>query len=135
MKYLLDTCICIYWLRGKYHVAEMIDKVGLVHCFISEITIAELKYGDAYAKIKGGEKYKDQHLDRFLDNIRIIPLSIAFDRYAKEKARLRLAGTPVQDFDLLIGVTAVEERMTLVTENISDFQNIEGIKLQNWIKR
>lgn len=135
MKYLLDTCICIYLFRGKYNIADEIDKVGLDHCSISEITVAELKYGDAYAKLKGGNKYKSQHLDRFLENIDIVPISIAFDFYAKEKARLRLSGRPVQDFDLLIGTTAVQKNMILVTENTPDFQNIQGIRLQNWIKR
>lgn len=44
-KYLLDTNICIFLLRGKYYIDEKIDAVGgLENCFISEITVAELKY-------------------------------------------------------------------------------------------
>lgn len=35
------------------------------------------------------------------------------------------------EFDLLIGVTATENKLTLVTENIKDFVNIEGIKIEN----
>lgn len=44
-KYLLDTNICIHLLRGKYNVDSKIDSVGLGNCYISEITVAELKYG------------------------------------------------------------------------------------------
>lgn len=44
-KYLLDTNICIFLLRGKYDVDKKIDQVGLENCCISEITVAELKYG------------------------------------------------------------------------------------------
>ena len=44
-KYLLDTNICIFLLRGKYNVNKKIDTVGLDNCYISEITVAELKYG------------------------------------------------------------------------------------------
>ncbi len=44
-KYLLDTNICIFLLRGKYNVDKKMDEVGLENCYISEITVAELKYG------------------------------------------------------------------------------------------
>ena len=45
-------------------------------------------------------------------------------------------GKPMHDeFDLLIGVTSVENQLTLVTDNITDFQNIEGIQVENWFKR
>ena len=46
-QYLLDTCICAYWLRDKQNVKERINAVGFENCCISEMTIAELKYGKA----------------------------------------------------------------------------------------
>ncbi len=57
-------------------------------------------------------------------------------RYAIEKVRLRKQGTPVDDdFDLLIGATALENQLILVTENTKDFHRLEGIQLENWIVR
>ena len=44
-KYLLDTNICVYFLRGKYSLDRKIRQVGWDNCYISEITVAELKYG------------------------------------------------------------------------------------------
>ncbi|MBK8672430.1 MAG: hypothetical protein IPN93_05425 [Bacteroidetes bacterium] len=44
-KYLLDTNICAYFLNGKFDLEVKIDKVGFENCVVSEITIAELKYG------------------------------------------------------------------------------------------
>ena len=44
-KYLLDTNICAYFLNGKYHLDVKIAAIGIENCAISEITIAELKYG------------------------------------------------------------------------------------------
>ena len=41
----MDTDICIFLLQGKYGLEEKIKRVGLKNCYISEITIAELKYG------------------------------------------------------------------------------------------
>lgn len=56
MKYLLDTNICIFLLRGEYNVDKKIDSVGLENCYISEITIAELKYGAELGRRKTGSK-------------------------------------------------------------------------------
>ena len=39
------------------------------------------------------------------------------------------------EFDLLIGVSAIENKLTLVTDNESDFQNLNDIKIENWFTR
>ncbi len=39
------------------------------------------------------------------------------------------------EFDLLIGVTATQNKLTLVTDNVKDFVNIQGIEIENWFKR
>jgi len=44
-KYLLDTNICVFFLRGKKSIVEQILNKGIDNCFISEITVAELFYG------------------------------------------------------------------------------------------
>ncbi len=42
----------------------------------------------------------------------------------------------IQDeFDLLISVTSVVNKLTLVTDNIKDMARIEGIKIENWFVR
>ena len=134
-QYLLDTCICAFMLRDKFGVKERMKAIGIENCHISEMTVAELKYGKVLGMIKGGPKYKDQHLEHFLETIHILPVAPIFDLYAEEKARLALAGTPTGEFDLLIGCTAVSKKMVLVTENVKDFQNIKSIQIENWIER
>lgn len=72
----------------------------------------------------------------FFYEIKILPISNAVDFAAKEKIRLRLQGTPLEDnFDLLIGSTAVVYDFVMVTDNIKDFKNLVGITVENWIKR
>jgi len=135
-NYLLDTNVCAFWLRDKYGVKDRVNAVGMENCYISEVTVAELKFGKVYGRLKGGLRYKDQRLEKFLDDINILHIEPYFDIYAEEKARLELAGRPSHDdFDLLIGVTAVAEDMVMVTENVKDFQNIQGILIENWIDR
>ena len=134
--YLLDTNICAYWLRDKYDVKDRVNAVGMENCYISEVTIAELKFGKVYGRLKGGPKYQDQRLEQFFDDINVLHIEPYFDQYAEEKARLELAGTPSHDdFDLLIGCTAVAEDMVMVTQNVKDFKNIRDIQIENWIDK
>ena len=134
-RYLLDTNICVFLLRGRYQVDKRIDKVGIRNCYVSEITVLELKYGVELSKQKDGIDRSNQ-LNDFLSAVSVVPITDALDICAKEKIRLRLAGTPADDdFDLLIGCSAVAGNMIMVTENVKHFKNIKGIKLENWIER
>lgn len=134
-KYLLDTNICIFFLRGKFNLDKKVNSVGWNNCYISEITVAELKYGAELGR-RLHNTHSRQDLDRFLSDINILPIGGALDMFAREKVRLRLAGTPADDnFDLLIGCTSVCHNMIMVTENIKDFKNISDISIENWIQR
>lgn len=39
------------------------------------------------------------------------------------------------EFDLLIGVTAIKHKLTLVTDNVKDFERLDGINIENWFKQ
>lgn len=133
--YLLDTNICAFYLRGKFQVDQMIDHAGWEHCYISEITALELKFGAELSKQRDGIDRNPQ-LNDFLEAIRILPITGALDFAAQEKIRLRLLGTPANDnFDLLIACTSVVNDLVMVTDNTMDFKNILDIQLENWIVR
>ncbi len=136
IRFLLDTNVCIEILRGNKVVKQQFGEVGIEECAISEITVLELKMGEELAKLKGNSGgYIDQHLDVFLKGFLILPISNTFDMVAKEKARLRVAGTPAHNtLDLLIGCTAVVNGLTMVTDNTKDFKRITNIKLENWLE-
>ncbi len=133
--YLLDTNVCAFYLRGKYDIDKAIDRVGWDNCYISEITMLELKIGVELARQKDGVD-RSAALNVFFNEIKVLPIADAIDFAAKEKIRLRLKGTPIEDnFDLLIGATSVVYELVLVTENIKDFKNISKIKIENWVVR
>lgn len=135
VNYLLDTNICAFYLRGKYDVDQSIDRVGWNHCYISEITVLELKMGVELSKQRDGVDRSPQ-LNLFLSDIQILPINDAIDIAAQEKIRLRLSGTPcVDNFDLLIACTAMANDMVCVTDNTKDFHRFKNIKLENWISR
>jgi len=132
MPYLLDTNICIFFLRGKLNLDEIIKEKGLENCYISEVTVMELRFG---AENSDDPVKSHKAVDAFLNGLTIIPIFGCIKLYAKEKVRLRKIGKPMHDeFDLLIGVTAIEHKLTLVTDNSKHFSQLAGIKLENWAK-
>lgn len=135
-RYLLDTNICIAILRRDSHIREIISHIEMNQCYISEITLIELKVGAILGKARSTQgKYVDQQLEKFLTCVTILPISSVIDFFAEEKVRLQLLGTPAHNnFDLLIGCTAVINQMVMVTDNIKDFKNIKDIEIENWIR-
>ena len=130
-KYLVDTNTCIYFIKGKYDLKDKFELAAPENCFISEITLAELKFGVANSE----KKEKNQKaLDNFLSGMKIVPIYHSLDLYASEKARLRKAGTPVDDFDILIGVTSITHNLIMVTNNSEHFKRLKGIIIEDWTK-
>jgi tRNA(fMet)-specific endonuclease VapC len=132
-KYLLDTDISVFFLRGKYNINKKLKEIiGYDNCFISEITLAELKYG---AELSEKTDENLHSVNEFAKKIGILPIFNSLDLYAKEKARLRKAGNMIDDFDLLIGCSAIKNSFILVTNNENHFERIENIKMENWVKQ
>ncbi len=128
-KYLIDTNIAVFYMKGKFDLEAKFQNITADSCFISEITLAELKFGVENSENR--EKNKSV-LDDFLTGVQVLPIYHSIDQYAKEKTRLRKAGTPIDDFDLLIGVTSVTHKLIMVTNNTNHFKRISGIKLEDW---
>ena len=131
MKYLLDTNILIYFLKGRYNLVSKFDQIGFDNLYISEISIAELKYGAAKSKKPLQNRIV---IDRLVTKFKQIPIFNSLDIFAEEKARLRKEGNIVDDFDLLIGSTAILNDMTLVSNNEKHFNRLKGIVIENWTK-
>lgn len=121
----------IFFFKGRFDIDEKLDAVGIENCFISEITLAELKYGAFFSQQP--EKHITE-VEGLLKEIAVIPITSSIDLYAEEKARLRKAGTLIDDFDLLIGCTAIANGLTLVTNNTKHFNRLQNIRLEDWTK-
>lgn len=132
MEYLLDTNICIHFFRGKFNLINKIERIGLIDCAISEITLAELIFG---AENSSNPKRNHVIIEKFSDHLTVLPIFDIIHRYGSEKARLRKSGNMISDFDLLIGCTSVENELIMVTENVREFERISDIKIENWIER
>jgi tRNA(fMet)-specific endonuclease VapC len=130
--YLLDTSICVFFFRQKYNIPAKMDELGDTPLYISEITLAELKYG-AY---KSGRVQENLRLiEALIENVEVIPFTEAIDIYAQEKVRLNKQGTPIEDFDLLIASSALAKKLVLVTDNLKHFERVHGLRIENWVVR
>ena len=129
-KYLLDTSICVELLRGN----EKVRKHCIEHdqqCSISIITAIELLYGAYHAS----EKYRNQELSKakmLIDYYGVVGIDNIAQSFCQEKVRLERQGLIIEDFDLLIGMTAKVNGMIVVTNNSKHFNRIDELKIENW---
>ena len=131
-KYLLDTSIIAFLFRKAYNIGNRLRELDSDQCFVSEITIAESTYG-AYHSARVSENL--MMVDRLESLVDILPISSAIDEYGKQKDILVKSGRMIDDFDLLIGCTAVANGMIMVTDNTKHFSRIHGIQIENWVDR
>jgi len=135
-KYLLDSDIVIAMLRDGKDVSGLRRKalsVGLDNCYISAISLSELYLG-AYRM----QSERGLHEVAFIKAIlNILPFqgpdASAAEGFGRIGAMLTSAGKPLDDMDLLIGVSALAEGMTMVTHNTRHFSRIPGLTLEDWL--
>jgi len=132
-KYLLDSNICIFLFKNKYDIGEKLKQAGgLDNCSISEITLAELKFG---AELSENKIYNANLVDNFSKEIAVLPILNCLDVFAKEKALLKKSGSLIDDFDILIGCSAIANGLIMVTDNEKHFNRLNGIVIENWVER
>ena len=114
-------------MKGKFDLNRKMASLAAEQLFISEITLAELKFGveNSEQPVKNRKALQD-----FLTGVQLLPIVQALDVFAQEKARLRKAGTIIDNFDLLIGATAVAYGLTLVSNNQRHLARIKAIDLE-----
>ena len=130
-KYLLDTDICISYLKGKFNINQKIIEIGLKNCLISEITIFELTYG-AYNSSQFEKHIRE--VEKMKERFTVLPISGTVNMFSAEKTRLRKQGLLIPDFDLLIGCTAVASDSIMVTNNEKHIKRVKDIIIENWRK-
>lgn len=135
MTYLFDTNICIYLINQKHdYLKDKIESVGLEEIAISTITIAELEFGIA----KSATPYKERNriaLFEFLTPFTFLPFEqIDAYEYAQIRNVLQKKGEITGNMDMLIGSQAISNNLTLITNNVKEFERIDGIKIENWIE-
>lgn len=131
LKYLLDTNIVIYVIKRRPAEVLGLFNENAGRMAISAITLAEL--------IHGAEKSTRvaQNLavvDDFASRLEVLPYtSRASQHYGAIRAVLERAGRPIGVNDLHIAAHARSEGLTLVTNNLAEFERVPGLLTENWV--
>ena len=131
IRYLLDTNICIYVINAKpatvlaRFVEHEVDGLG-----ISAITASELYWGVC----KSGSARNRTTLEKFLSPLAVLDYDLgAARKYGELRAYLEQQGTPIGPLDQQIAAHALALDITLVTNNVREFERVPGLRLENWI--
>jgi tRNA(fMet)-specific endonuclease VapC len=131
MRYMLDTNMVSFFLRGQVNVTKHVLAQPMQSLCISAITEAELLYGLA-KRPEATRVYNLVH--EFLRRVDVLSWSRdTAETYATTRASLEKRGRFWGPIDLLIGTHALSVDATLVT-NDNAFKNIVGLRLEDWTK-
>ncbi len=126
-KYILDSDILIYFLKGEKEIIEKIISMPKDDLYITIINYTELLYG-----IYNSNKITQnrEKILPFLDNFKILQ----FDKnsseiFAKLKAKLKKQGNIIADMDLMIASITIANKATLFTNNLKHFKRIEELEI------
>ena len=134
MIYLLDTDCCIYTINGKYpQISDEIRSRRPNHIKISVITVSELMYGCYKSKFP---KRNTVALKEFLSPFEIINFNIGDAViYGNIRAKLETKGQVIGHYDMQIAAQAINRNYTVITNNVREFNRIDNLKIDNWMRK
>ena len=129
MKYFLDTNIISYILNGNEKVKNRIEEILLNNDIISipVFSYYEIKRG----LLSVGASAKIERFNNFVKICELVDINIStFDIAAQIYAQLKQEGNLIEDADLFIGVSALENNAVLITNNANHLQRIPNLKIE-----
>jgi tRNA(fMet)-specific endonuclease VapC len=132
MRYMLDTNICIYTIKKKPEsILEKFNSISPFEIGVSTITIAELEYG---ARKSAWPQKNLFALQQFLTPFEFFGFDYnASIEYGIIRSELEAKGTPIGSLDMLIAAQAKSLGCVLVSNNLKEFNRVNGLKVENWV--
>lgn len=132
LRYLLDTNICIYVIKNRpAEVREAFNRHA-PHLCLSSVTLAELSYG---AEKSAQPAHNLQVVESFVARLEVLPFEDrAAAHFGQIRAVLEREGRVIGAYDLMIAAHARSQGLTLVTNNVGEFQRVPGLMVENWVR-
>jgi tRNA(fMet)-specific endonuclease VapC len=131
LKYLLDTNIAIYVIKRRPIEVMGVFNENAGRMAISAITLSELFHGaEKSAKVTQNLAV----VEEFASLLEVLPYSAkASQHFGAIRSALEKLGQPIGVTDLHIAAHARSEGLTLVTNNLGEFERVPGLLTENWI--
>lgn len=131
MKYLLDTNVCIIYLKGRnLNLKQKLESVPIQEITVCSIVKSELCFG----AMKSANPERNFALQQaFLAQFVSLPFDdLAATTFGVIRVQLETRGIPIGAYDLQIAAIALANNLTLVTHNTREFGRIEGLQVEDW---
>ena len=131
LRYLLDTNICIDVIKRRPELVLDRFNENAAHLAISSITLAELLHG---AEKSSQPQRTLAVVEDFCSRLDVLDYGAkAAQHYGQIRASLEQRGTPIGVNDLHIAAHARSEGLTLVSNNLREFERVDGLLYENWL--
>lgn len=129
VRYLVDTDWTIHYVNGHPGIVARLDALKRDGLGLSLVSLAELYEGVYYST---DPARNERGLTDLLRAVTLIGVDVDTCRlFGRERGRLRQQRKPIADFDLLIGVTALQHDLTLLTNNRRHFELVGGLRIES----
>ena len=131
LRYLLDTNICIYVIKRRPESLLVRFNENASHLAISAVTLAELLHG---AEKSSQPQRTLSVVEDFCSRLDVLNYGTkAAQHYGQIRSALERSGTPIGVNDLHIAAHARSEGLTLVSNNLREFERVDGLLYENWV--
>ena len=130
LRYLLDTTIVIYVIKRRPLQALEIFNRNAGRMAISAITLAELQHG---AEKSSNPAANLAVVEDLCSRLEVLPYGAkAAQHYGSIRATLEKQGQTIGVNDLHIAAHARSEGLTLVSNNLREFERVPALQFENW---
>lgn len=131
LKYLLDTNVVIYVIKRRPLPVLEVFNQHHGRMAISSITLAELAHG---AEKSSSVSRNTAVVEDFVSRLAVLPYDDkAAWQYGNIRTSLEKLGQPIGVNDLHIAAHARSNGLTLITNNMREFERVPGLLLENWV--
>ena len=131
LKYMLDTNIVIYTIKNKPLVVRDAFESHYGQMCISSITLMELVYG---AEKSSNPERNLLDIEGFAARLDVLPYdNEAAVHSGQLRAELAKVGKPIGPYDQMIAGHARSQGLILITNNMSEFDRVPGLRVDNWV--
>jgi tRNA(fMet)-specific endonuclease VapC len=131
LKYMLDTNIVIYVIKQRPIQVLGIFNAATGQMCISSVTLAELLHG---VEKSSAVSHNLRKVEDFVSRLEVLSYDEnAAAHYGNIRADLEKKGSPIGVNDLHIAGHARSKSLILVTNNMREFERVEGLRLENWV--